>query len=812
MALRWTGLLRAAALTVALTAALAACDSVDERVAKHYARGMALIEEGQPEKARLEFRNALRLNADHAPSRFEIAKAYEADGEIRAALSNYRLVAELDPQNFEARVRIARFLLLGGDVEEALKQVEAALVLRPDDPEAVAVKAAVNYRRGDAEAALAGARKAIAADPDRIEAHMVLATERADAGDWDGALAVADGVLARNPDDRVMNLFKLSALERAGRRDAAAAHLETLIVRYPDETGFRRALAQVRLNAGDLDGAEAQARALADAPGATEEDVLRLVRLLLDHRSADAARAEITARIAAAGGSAQAVALTRALVALELRAGRRDAALTVLREALAADPDGLAGRDARIRLAALALEDGDRDAARRLTSEVLAADAENVDALALRAQMAIDDEDPQSAIRDLRVALDAAPQDVRLLLLSARAYDRDGSPDLAGERLAAATRASDFEPRVAARYAAFLRGRNQPEAAEGVLAQAARRHRDNPALLAALAELRIGLKNWPGAQEMAEALAALDSPVSRAAAEQVRAGILRGQGRVAESESVLAALVETGEGGSAKTTLAMSAARDGRLDEAEALTAEVIAETPDDLRARLLAAELRLMRRDVAGAEARLREAVAAAPTASMGYVAQARLALALRRPEEAERILRDALDPVAEETPLRLMLAQMAEGRGDFDAALMEYETLYERQPDSAILANNLASLLAEHRAEDPEALRRAEQIARRLRASDEPHFRDTYGWILFLNGDVAEAARYVSGAAEGLPGNPIVRYHAGRVYAALGQQQKAREHLLAALTLDPNFSKAASAERALEGLAATETVPVGQ
>jgi predicted Zn-dependent protease len=303
---------------------------------------------------------------------------------------------------------------------------------------------------------------------------------------------------------------------------------------------------------------------------------------------------------------------------------------------------------------------------------------------------------------------------------------------------------------------------------------------------------------------MAEALAALGTPESRAAAEQVQAGVLRAQGRVAESDSILAALAETEAGGTARTALAMSAARDGRLDEAEALTAEIIAEAPDDLRARLLAAELRLMRRDVAGAEARLREAVAAAPAAPAGYVAQARLALALGRPEEAERVLRDALDPVGDDTSIRFMLAQLAESRGDFETAIAEYETLYESRSDSAVLANNFASLLAEHRAEDPEALRRAEQIARRLRASDEPHFRDTYGWILFLNGDTAEAARYLSEAAAALPNNPIVRYHAGRVYAELGRAEQAREHLQAALALDPAFPKADSAEQALESLPA--------
>ena len=111
---------RIGALVLIATMALVGCDSVEERVNKHYARGMELIEQEKYETAAIEFRNAIRLDDTFTPARLEIAKLYERDGELRAALGNYRVVADGDPQNIESRLKIAQFLLMGGDLEGAI--------------------------------------------------------------------------------------------------------------------------------------------------------------------------------------------------------------------------------------------------------------------------------------------------------------------------------------------------------------------------------------------------------------------------------------------------------------------------------------------------------------------------------------------------------------------------------------------------------------------------------------------------------------------------------------------------------------------
>jgi len=101
-------------------------------------------------------------------------------------------------------------------------------------------------------------------------------------------------------------------------------------------------------------------------------------------------------------------------------------------------------------------------------------------------------------------------------------------------------------------------------------------------------------------------------------------------------------------------------------------------------------------------------------------------------------------------------------------------YESLYERNSDSVVVANNLASLLATYRTDDA-SLERAWTIARRFRDVEIPAMQDTYGWIAHRRGDSEEAVSYLEAAATALQNDAIVQYHLGVVYMELAQTTKA-------------------------------------
>ena len=82
-------------------------------------------------------------------------------------------------------------------------------------------------------------------------------------------------------------------------------------------------------------------------------------------------------------------------------------------------------------------------------------------------------------------------------------------------------------------------------------------------------------------------------------------------------------------------------------------------------------------------------------------------------------------------------------------------------------------------------------------------PEFQDTYGWILFLRGDAAEALRYLAPAAAALPGNAQVQFHRGEAELALGNREAAVAAFEAALAAAAAGSPLPQAEAARARLA---------
>lgn len=790
----------------ALVFTLAACDSPEERVQSHYERGLELVAEDRAAQARLEFRNALRIDQDHAPSRFEMGKLAEENGNLGRAVAQYRAAAENDPQHFDVRIRLARLLTAGGVLDEASAVVDQALAIAPENPEALAAKAALSLRLGNAEDAVAEAQTALEADPDLLPAHLVLISERVQAEDRTAALERLDALLAgEQPEDerRGLNLLRLNILSGMGDVEAVKDQLARMADLYPEETRFRSAMAQLLAREGDIDGAERELRAIAATVTDDVQPTIDLVQFVLQARGREAGEAELRAQIAAAEDDERRISLRVALAELLVQSDRRGEAQTLLENMVDSEVEGAAAR-ARIALAQLAIADGEEARATSFIEAVLEEDSQNVEALALRAVLAIEDYRPQDAIADLRVALEEDPENARLMLLEAQAHERAGNLSLSGERLAAATRASDYAPNVSQTYADFLTAQGDLSAAESILSETSRRHPTSVPILGRLAEVRLRLADWVGAEQAAEALNRLEG--GGAAAAQITAAALTGQGRFDESNALLERLSQSlGDEERTMASLVANYIRAGERDRAVAFLDDILGDNPDNARALLLRAELHVQDGETDKAFERLDALIAANPASPVGHIARARLLLALGRPDDALAAAEAGLDTVGDSPALQLIAAQIYEQNNRFDDAIAVYEALYEQNPGSILYVNNLVSLLAEHREDDEEAIAFAARAAQRLRGYDIPHLQDTYGWVMFLNEDYAAALRSLEAAAEGLPDNSLVRYHLGRAYAALDQTEAARTELEASLELDPDFPKAASARAVLEALPAS-------
>jgi len=226
----------------------------------------------------------------------------------------------------------------------------------------------------------------------------------------------------------------------------------------------------------------------------------------------------------------------------------------------------------------------------------------------------------------------------------------------------------------------------------------------------------------------------------------------------------------------------------GELRPARAFMDELLAEienappAPENDGLRFLNAALTAVEGNMEQAEALYRDLVERSPGQEVIWRAYAAILLRQDRNDEAEAVIDEALQHLPENDNILWIKASLRERDNDPEAAIGIYERLYERNSDSTVVANNLASLITTYR-EDEASLERAYTIAKRLRGIELPAMQDTYGWIAYRIGNYQEAVESLRPAAEGLPGDPSVQYHYAKALVAVGRDDEAVPHFRAAV-----------------------------
>jgi len=772
---------------------VAGCESKEDRAERYYQSALALMAEGDVDRALIELRNVFDNNGFHKEARQLYADTVLERGDVAEAYGQYLRLVEQYPDLLDVRLTLAEMAATNGDWDEVERHGQAAIGLAPDNPRVAAIAAAIAYRRAsmdnDADAkaaAAAAAQNALDAEPDSRIARSVVIDALLTSETPLDALEPIDAALALEPASLDLQMLKFRLLAQFSAETDAEAQLERISALFPDNEEVRRALIGWYMARENFDGAE---RLLREMAGPLDGEVgghLTLVQFLSQARGPEAAATELDQLIAATDGTDKAE-LYRALQAgLTFEGGAREAAITQMQAIVAGAEPSDQTRQIKIMLARMLIATGNPVGARALVEEVLTDDASNVDALKLRAAWAIQDDNPGAAINDLRTALSQAPRDAEIMTLMAEAHVRDGATELAGERLSLAVEVSGNAPAESLRYVDFLMSQNRDIAARAVLADARRVSPGNLDLITASAQVAMQQEDWATLDGLVVQLEAITTPEAAQLVSGLRAARLMGQGRVEETLALLEEQIAAGgaEGSRATALLVMTRFRAGDADGARAALDAALAATPDDPDLRLMSANLHLGMNEAEAAEAELRGMLEVVPGNEAAVSRLHGLLTVLGRGGEATEVLQAGLEAAPDSVLLRVMTAGEMEVAGDIDGAIAIYEALYAADSSNLIIANNLASLIGTH-VGDPAALERAATIARRLRDREVPQFQDTYGWIEYRRGNLDEALASLEPAAAGLPEDPLVQFHLGMVYAALDRADAARTSLTLALEL---------------------------
>lgn len=769
-------------LSVLALLLIAGCGSLEERAQGHYDRAMKFLSQQEYAKAEIEFKNALQRKKDFVAAWRGLLEVETRKRNIATWAPILRTIVELDPKDVDAKLRLGSLLLAGNALDQALDLANAAIELDGQNARALAFRGAVLLKLNDAIGAKREAQAALEIDPANVEALIVLAAERMVGGDFQGALRVLERQGAAFENSYAIQLFKFGLFEKAGQLVQAHDVLRRLTVLYPQERAFRTQLISFYLNQKRLGDAENELRALAAENPSDIELGLNVVRFLNQFKGADAARQELLSRINAGG---EVFRYQIALAEFDFAQGNATDSIQLLESLIKnarSRDDALAAQN---KLAQVQFSRKNFDAAEALVSEILRKDSNNIDGLRIRASIHLERKRFEAAIADLRQALNGQPRSTELMLLLALAYERSGSIELAERQYADATTSSGFSPTAGLPYVEFLRRRGGIERAEGLLTEMATRAPSNIAVLSTLADVMLTRQNWIGAQEIAEKIRRMGE--EGILPDRILSAALSGRSQYDESIRILENVYSaTPNAIQPMVALVSTMVRAQRLDRAVNFLQSVLQANSENAEAYALLGAVQILQKAPDQAVKSFQTAIERQPTNIVGYQALAEFYVRADKLDEAEKIIRAGLKEQPNSASAQLTLANVLELKGDYEGAIAEYESMLQIQPASLVIANNLASLLADHRT-DSDSLERAHALAIMLRRSPVPSFKDTLGWVLYRRGEHNRAVPLLEEAAAALPDRALVRYHLGMAYIATGQLAKASEQLNKARELAP-------------------------
>jgi tetratricopeptide (TPR) repeat protein len=369
----------------------------------------------------------------------------------------------------------------------------------------------------------------------------------------------------------------------------------------------------------------------------------------------------------------------------------------------------------------------------------------------------------------------------------AKAYERSGLIELADKELADATRASNMDARVGLEYATFLQRRASIARAEDVLVGLSKRSPNDTPILSALATVRLARQDWVGAQDVAESIRRINGN-SAGVADQILGVALVGRKKYDEAISAFQnAYSAAPSAAQPMDSLVGALLRANRKDQAIAFLKSVLAKNPNNANALVLMGSIQLSSGATEDARKSFLSAIKAQPKDIVGYRALADLYISEKNYDEAIKVVRSGIEQRPDAISFDMILGGVFERKADYESAISEYQSALNKEPGNLIAANNLASLLLDHRT-DSASLKKAQSLAVFLRKSEIPQFKDTLGWASYQQGDYRTAVSLSEEASAALPDQAGIRYHLGMAYIAAGQLGKASEQLKKALELAQN------------------------
>ena len=785
-------------ITIITVIALASCGGAEERKSVHLEKAKLSMKIGDLDKARIELKNVLQIDPKDAQAYFLLGNVHELQKKYRKAFENYLNAERLDPDNLEAHAKIGRFyLLLMGDIDKAIEKRDLILGKDEADIGGLLLKAGILLKQDDAASAKKIAQHIFSKHPEHIENAIFLAALHSRAKEYEDSLNVLSVCIKYHPGNLVLNSALANSYLTIGKHEQAEKIYKTILENNPELFSNHIKLAMFYQIIGNIDKAE---DVLRKANKEDEEDLKRklaLVEFIQKTKGNQDAIEELKIIIDKNSSMGD---LRPILARLYMTENNMDDAEKILKSAVSDFPEDQIGIKSRIYLANLYMQKDDVDSATSIIDDAIKISPNDSELNFIKAKVQLVSKDYEGVIISLRTVIKDDPENIEAYFLLSQAHKANDEEKHANEIIGRAFENNRTNAKgliMLARYHA--RNKNKSELGK-VIDNYLSIDPDNYEALSYKSSLLNERKIFSEAKSYALRMIELhpDMPngyiqsVPYFLAESKKSEAISlledGYKKVKENYRILELLVSfhvaQKDFDVAENKIQSAIREDGETAELYVLLAQIQNKTGhlDDVKKSLL-------------------KASSIKPGWNEPYLLLANIYMAEKQSQKAIEMLQQGLSRIKTDLRLSLSLTRIYENIGDFDAAINEYEKAYEKNTDNVILINNLAALLSEHRS-DEGSLKRAKELADKLKNVDQAQILDTVGWVYYKVGNYAEAVNVLKAVVGKSPDVAVFNYHLGMALYKTGDEAAAKTYLTSSLENNSSFPGKTDAESQLKKL----------
>lgn len=694
--------------------------------ASFLAKGEEYLQKRKFHDAMMQFRSAAESDSGSAGAHWGLARSYENLGQFNDVLDELRKTIELDGSNLEAKAKLGSYFLLVQPpmISETEKLRDEILAADPKFIEGHILSATIMAAQGKPDAdVIAQVNKAIDLNPQRIESYISLERMYMTREKGPEAEAAIQRGIAANPGS-VTGLTEYGRfLMYAGRDGEAEAQFQKAIAADATSIDAHESIAQFYVTSRQFEKAEAAYKDLIQVQENSPESRLELAEFYSTTE-------------------------------------RKDEAIAVLEQIIADAPDYVL---ARYRVGQMYLDRKETVKVYEQLDALLKINDNDTQALMLRSRAKMQDSKPDEAVKDIEDVLKQQPSNRDALYLMAQARLALGQNDQANAFIGDIER---FHPTflkvgLLKIQAAFSAGdaQNALKLSNELIdkTNSTQPNADNtPQIILDLKVKGISSRGlaYLDLGKLAEAKYDLQdvvrlTPRSSGAMVNLAKVFIAERNAAAALELYEKAYAADARNFDAISGIVNMAIQMGQTEKAHTRIASFIdanAGKGDVIAAlRYLNATVFTAEKNNPAAEKELLTAIELDADYLPAYSAYASLLTSQNRTDEALAQYKKVIEkkPAAQ---VYTMIGILEDGRGNIAEAEANYRKALDIAPDSAIAANNLAWLLADHSGNLDEALQLASgAVARNQNVAE---YYDTLGWVYLKKGLTSPAVEQMKKA----------------------------------------------------------------